>query len=116
MNELTGDDMAHRKFRCYMHGKGSGWEAICTDLDISVQGDSFEDAKSLLNEALVGFFEALEGDSEVDQKRFLKRKSPLWLRSLYYWRLVLFTRYDKQSSKKEYAREDFPFTSLSCEL
>ena len=48
--------MAHRKFRCYVHGKGSEWEAICTDLDISVQGDSFEDAKSLLNEALVGFF------------------------------------------------------------
>ena len=108
--------MAHRKFRCYVHGKGSEWEAICTDLDISVQGDSFGDAKSLLNEALVVFFEALEEDSEADQKHFLKRKSPLWLRSLYYWRLVLFRLYDKQSSKKEYAREDFPFTSLSCEL
>ncbi len=71
--------MAHRKFRCYVHGKGSEWEAICTDLDISV-----------------------EGDSEADQKRFLKRKSPLWLRSLYYWRLVLFRLYGKQSSQKEY--------------
>ena len=66
--------MAHRKFRCYVHGKDSEWEAICTDLDISVQGDSFEDAKSLLNEALVGFFEVLEGDSEADQKSFSKTK------------------------------------------
>ena len=62
------------------------------------------------------FFEVLERDSEADQRRFLKRKSPLWLRSLYFWRLVLFRLYDKQSSKKEYTREDFPFTSLSCEL
>ena len=108
--------MTHRKFRCYLHGKGSEWEAICTDLDISVQGDSFEDAKSLLNEALVGFLEVLEGDSEADQRRFLKRKSPLWLRSLYYWRLVLFRLFDKQSSQKEYTHEDFSFTSLSCEL
>ena len=108
--------MANRKFRCYVHGKGSEWEAICTDLDISVQGDSFEDAKSLLNEALVGFSEVLEGDSETDQKRFLERKSPLWLRSLYYWRLVIFSLCNKQSSQKEYTREDVFFSSLSCEL
>ena len=108
--------MAYRKFRCYVHGKGSEWEAICTDLDISVQGDSFEDAKSLLNEALVGFFEVLERDSEADQRRFLKRKSPLWLRSLYYWRLVLFRLCDKQSLQKKHTHENFSFTNLSCEL
>ena len=53
--------MTRQKFRCYIYGNDSDWEAICTDLDISVQGDSFEDAKFLLNGAITSFLEVLEG-------------------------------------------------------
>ena len=34
--------MTRLKFRCYIYGKDWDWEAICTDLDISVQGDSLK--------------------------------------------------------------------------
>ncbi len=98
--------MARQKFRCYIYGKDSDWEAICTDLDISVQDDSFEDAKSLLNGAITSFLEVLEGESEADRKRLLNRRSPLWLRTLYYWSFVLYRLHVKKSSQKEYAREE----------
>ena len=105
--------MTPQKFRCYIYGKNSDWQAICTDLDISVQGDSFEDAKSMLNGAITSFLEVLEGESEADRKRLLNRRSPLWLRTLYYWSFVLYRLRVKNSSQKEYAREEISLPNFA---
>ena len=75
--------MKCRQIRCYAFHENSNWQAVCTDLDISVQGNSLEDAKSLLKEAVYGFLEVLKVESEADRERLLKRKSPLFLRVLF---------------------------------
>ena len=100
MHRGTGE-IAHQKFRCYVHGKGSEWEAICTDLNISVQDDSFEKAKELLNGAITIFLEEVAGDSEADQKRFLNRKAPLPLRAKFYWSAVLHKFLTHRSQQKK---------------
>lgn len=93
--------MARQMFRCYIYGKDSDWEAICTDLDISVQGGSSEEAQLLLKEAVAGFLEVLEEESADDRRRLLNRKSPIWLRvSLYVWCVLHGWQSEKQSQKK----------------
>lgn len=108
--------MAHQKFRCYVHGKGSEWEAICTDLNISVQDDSFEEAKELLNGAITIFLEEVAGDSEADQKRFLNRKAPLPLRAKFYWSAVLHKFLTHRLNRKNILVRNFSSQSLHCEI
>ncbi len=42
--------------------EGDGYVALCPEMDIASQGDSVEDAKMNLQEALAGFFEAASPD------------------------------------------------------
>ena len=37
-----GSKLASKSLRCYAEGRDGSWEAICLDLDIAVQGGSFE--------------------------------------------------------------------------
>ncbi|MBI4311768.1 MAG: type II toxin-antitoxin system HicB family antitoxin [Chloroflexi bacterium] len=48
--------------------EGDGYVALCPELDIASQGDTVEQAKANLQEALEGFFEAA-GDLEVARRR-----------------------------------------------
>ena len=105
--------MTRQKFRCYIYGKDSDWEAVCTDLDISVQGDSLEHAKSLLNGAITSFLEVLEEEPEADRKRLLNRRSPIWLRTVYYWSFVLYKLHVKNSSQKKYTREEISLPNIA---
>ncbi len=41
-----------RIVRCVAEGRGDEWEAICLDLDIAMQGQSFEDVFASLNKAI----------------------------------------------------------------
>ena len=45
--------------RCFAEGGSSGWEATCIDLDISVQGNSFEEVRAFLNDGIAMYFEHL---------------------------------------------------------
>ncbi len=36
------------KLRCYAYGNGDSWQAVCTDLDIAVEGASFEESREYL--------------------------------------------------------------------
>jgi hypothetical protein len=49
MDRITGDA---RKLHCIALGQDGAWEAICLDLDLAVQGRSFEEVAALLNEAI----------------------------------------------------------------
>ncbi len=77
-------------YRCYVWGKDSDWEAICTDLDIAVQGRSFDDTKSLLNEAITNFLTDVESLPTDDRQRLLNRRSPLLLRMKLRLKYLLF--------------------------
>lgn len=69
-----------RSLLCFAKGRFGDWEAICLDLDIAVQGDSFEDVYASLNEAIELYVETVVELTEADQARLLDRPAPLGLR------------------------------------
>ncbi len=71
------------EFGCYIFGKNDDWEAICTDLDIAVQADSFDATKDLLDEAVNGYLHEVQKLPECEQKEFLRRRTPLLLRTKF---------------------------------
>ena len=66
--------------RCYAEGRQGDWEAFCLDLDIAVQGRSFEEVFQALNEAIALHVEAVAELPESDRARLLNRPAPLSLR------------------------------------
>ena len=78
------------KFRCYIWGKDSDWQALCTDLDIAVQGSSYDVTKTLLSEAIDGFLHEVEKLLANDQNEFLNRRAPLYLRIILRTKYYLF--------------------------
>lgn len=65
-----------RTLHCVAEGGQDGWEAICLDLDIAVQGDTFEDAYHSLNEAIDLYVESVADLPEADRRRLLARRVP----------------------------------------
>jgi predicted RNase H-like HicB family nuclease len=47
--------------------EGDGYVALCPELDVASQGDSLEEARANLIEALTLFFETADG-SEIEQR------------------------------------------------
>lgn len=82
--------------RCYAEGRDSEWEAVCLDLDISVQGESFEDIFHALNEAIALYFQAVMALPEAERPHLLDRPAPfmLRLRFLIYALRSIFSRGD----------------------
>ena len=78
-----------RTLRCYAEGRGDQWEAVCLDLDIAVQGDSFEAVFGDMNEAIVLYLETLQDLPEADRVRLMGRHAPLNLQLKFLWYAVL---------------------------
>jgi hypothetical protein len=66
--------------RCFAEKSDSGWQAICVDLDIAVQGDSFEEVKELLDSDIAMYLESVAELPEDDRHRLLNRRAPLLTR------------------------------------
>jgi hypothetical protein len=77
--------MASRTFSCYAHGKASSWEAICVDLDIAVQGQTFTEVFDLLNEAISTYVEDAMNEDRETAIRLLHRRAPFSVRMSYLW-------------------------------
>jgi hypothetical protein len=82
--------------RCYAEGRPGAWEAICLDLDIAVQGASFDEVFNTMNAAIKDYVESLEDLPETDRARLLNRKAPLRLRLKFLW-LVLRSTFSNRS-------------------
>jgi predicted RNase H-like HicB family nuclease len=67
-----------RVLHCYAFGRDDEWQAICLDLDLAVQGSSFEEVFALLNETISFHMEGIRELPEDDQTRLLSRRVP-WL-------------------------------------
>ena len=82
--------------RCYAEGRDGDWEAICLDLDIAVQGRSFEEVFQALNDSIALHLEAVMALPEADRAHLLDRPAPLSLRLKFLGQAVkaLFTRDD----------------------
>lgn len=71
--------MQNRVVRAYAHGHDGLWEAICVDLDIAVQGESFEEVRAKLGNAIDGYVEDVKRLSPSDAHRLLNRRAPIWV-------------------------------------
>jgi len=59
--------MAKRVFTALVQREGKGWVALCPELDVASQGDSVEQAKANLREAVELFLESAS-PSEIEQR------------------------------------------------
>lgn len=95
--------------RCYAEGNSEGWEAACIDLDISVQGNTYEDVYVSLDTSIQLYFKTLSDLPEADQIRLLNRKAPLFVR-LSLIAKILKIQLSNHAPKIE--RHDFVRSSL----
>ena len=63
--------------KCYIERKSDGWRGICVDLDIAVQGDSYDEVVSSLKDGIEVYYETVMSLPEADRKRLLHRPVPL---------------------------------------
>lgn len=61
---------------CFVHGRGTRWEAICTDYDISVEGASPSEALQTLMKAVQSYIEDAMSEDATNRERLLNRRSP----------------------------------------
>ena len=72
--------LASRSLRCYAEGRDGDWEAICLDLDIAVQGSSFEEVFSSLQQAISLYLESVTNLPPQERGALLHRPAPLPVR------------------------------------
>ncbi len=69
-----------RKLTCYAWGKPGDWEALCVDLDIPAQGESFSQVRDDLQLAVEDFLDYAAELPEDNRKFLLSRRVPLGVR------------------------------------
>jgi hypothetical protein len=80
---------------CVARGGGERWEALCLDLDLAVQGRSFDEVRALLEEAVNTYMEDARAEAEPARARLLARRVPLHVRLLWAWRFFKAALYGR---------------------
>ena len=70
----------HGSLLCYAHGREGAWQGICFDLDIAVQGRSFDEVKGQLERSIRTYFESAAQEDPETRAKLLRRRAPLWVR------------------------------------
>lgn len=83
--------MQPRNLLCAIEGRGEEWEAICLDLDIAVQGRSFDEVRQLLAEAVSSYFVDAAQEAPADRDRLLARRVPARVRLGLALRIIWHT-------------------------
>jgi predicted RNase H-like HicB family nuclease len=92
---------------CIATGHGNEWEAFCLDFDLAVQGNSFEEVRGFLHEAIRVYVESALAEQEPDRSRLLARKAPFFVRFSWGWRLFWLTIFGR-TRRDENATVEFP--------
>jgi hypothetical protein len=66
-----------RNLLCFAKGHAGEWEAFCFDFDIAVQGESFEDVRARLFDAVQLYVLAAHEEDVTTCARLLNRRAPL---------------------------------------
>jgi predicted RNase H-like HicB family nuclease len=67
--------MRQLKFTAIIQREGNGYVSLCPELDIASQGDTREEARNNLTEAIEGFLDAASASevrSRLDQERYVE--------------------------------------------
>jgi hypothetical protein len=78
-----------RLLLCVAHGNDEGWEAICLDLDIAVQGYSLDEVKWHLQSAVRTYIQDALAESEPTRQRLLNRRAPFLTRLNFVLRVAM---------------------------
>jgi hypothetical protein len=73
-------ELATRTLHCYAEGRDGDWEAICLDLDIAVQGRSFEEVFGSLREAISLYLRTVADLPTDERPALLRRQAPFTVR------------------------------------
>lgn len=76
--------------KCYAQGSQEHWRAVCLDLDLMVEGRSFQDVKEKLNRMVHTYIEDALSEAEPHRSRLLTRKAPWYVQAA--WRLSFLLR------------------------
>jgi hypothetical protein len=89
-----------KRLLCYAEGHGEAWEAFCLDLDLAVQGRSFEEVYGFLNAAIRDYVESAQKEDRATSDRLLNRKAPLLDRLRFYRHYLgsIFKTYQDQET------------------
>lgn len=87
-----------KRLLCFAQGTEGDWEAACPDLDIAVQGRSYEEVYDLLNTAIQDYVQAATQEDRATRQRLLNRRAPFLVRLSYvvdFLRATLTSRDDR---------------------
>lgn len=96
------------KLWCVAKGNEEGWEALCVDLDIAVEGRSFEDARARLNDAIRTYVEDASKEDSATYQALIQRKAPLHVRLAWAWGLFVHALFGKNRNHNLTAGFDLP--------
>lgn len=85
---------------CFAHGQGDKWEAICLDLDLAVQGRSYEEVYEGLNRAVGTYVEDALKEGPEAARRLLRRKAPWHVRAGYIVSFILSTLLSRDTEQR----------------
>jgi hypothetical protein len=77
-----------RTYLCYAHSDGEGWEGLCVDLDIGVQGANLNEVVDALNEAVATYIEDAKKEDAATARALLARRAPWHVRAGHFLRAV----------------------------
>lgn len=99
-----------RTLHCYASGRDGEWEAICLDLDIAVQGESFDIVQRSLQEAVALYLEAVADLPAEQQRHLLHRPAPFSVR-LKFLGYVLRSLAGLETSNRYYHQFTMPLAA-----
>lgn len=80
------------RLKCLAEQKEHYWQAFCLDLNLAVQGDSFDEVKTKLEHIIKSYvYDALVGEDKEFISQLIPRRAPasIWLK---YYKAVLMHR------------------------
>jgi hypothetical protein len=85
--------------RCYAEREGGQWVAVCVDLNLAAQADTFKQAQAKLAAQIRWYvYDALAGDDRVFADALIKRTAPLSI-MLRYHLLIVMSRFRSLRNK-----------------
>jgi len=105
--------------RCYAERDGALWMAVCLDLSLAAQGDSFEDARRKLDAQIQEYVKDALGGQDEKHAAYLmsQRKAPFAEWARYYfmkWAVRLARAMHRPAPAVTPFRERIPMVPASC--
>lgn len=76
--------MKPRILRCFSKKVEFGYAAVCIDLNLAAQGNTYAEAKTKLESMIESYVSEAFGEDSEYQEQLLNRKAPISLRFEYY--------------------------------